>query len=642
MKLSDVRVELYRNIVDSNLFSIEENVTCLVGKNESGKTALLQALYSLSPAHPELVQVDITKDYPRWRKVRDERDTDLASVILITAFFALEDTDIQEIFDLVSLRLPRGTRLKVQRDYAGQIRYSLEIDESRFIGEVVDSREDIDDDFRERLNQYDSLAELIEFLDQEYQSQSDKRTSEARSLVSLRKIFQSAESLMEDLPPEVEEFLRNRLPRFFYFSEYSSLPGRLDLTRLLDNPSDLSPSDRTALALLNLAGVQGTEFMSEDFEERIAELEAAANEITAQVFEYWTQNRDLIVELVGDSETIRVPSGQSVVHKYVDIRLNDLRHQMTTNFATRSSGFRWFFSFITAFSEFSEDGNVIILLDEPGLGLHARAQRDLLRFIDERLGKNNQVIYTTHSPFLVNPTQLERVRLVEDLTTRQNPDIGAKVSVDVLSVHGDTLFPLQAVLGYDLAQHLLIGGNNLVVEGPSDMIYLLTMSEYLDSKGRTGLSEKFTLVPVGGIDKVPTFIALLGAKLEVTVLINAANAPSQRIRDMIKQGLLEPNKFISVDRVTGKAPSDIEDLFSEDEYLELYNIAFGSQVAASDLQGNGSIIKKLERHIGRKFDHLKPATVFLRRKESFLDRLSEETLERFEKLFAMVNATIEH
>ena len=124
MKLSDVRVKLYRNIVDSNLFPIEENVTCLVGKNESGKTAILQALYSLNPAHPELVQVDITKDYPRWRKVRDERGTDLSSVTLITAFFALEDTDIQGISHL---SLPRDTRLKVQRDYAGETHYSLEI-----------------------------------------------------------------------------------------------------------------------------------------------------------------------------------------------------------------------------------------------------------------------------------------------------------------------------------------------------------------------------------------------------------------------------------------------------------------------------------------------------------------------------------
>ena len=641
MKLSDVRVNLYRNIVDSNLFPIEESVTCLVGKNESGKTAILQALYSLNPAYPELVQVDITKDYPRWRKVRDERKANLDSVILVTAFFALEDEEIQRIAQMTSLHLPQDTLLKVQRDYAGKTYYSLETDEAHFIGEIINSLDNVSEDLREKVGQFDSLDELIEFLDQTYQNQSDKRTSEAKSLISLNETFQSAKLLLEVSPPEVEKFLQSQLPQFFYFSEYNSLPGRLDLTHLLSNPSNLSPRDRTALALLKLAGVQGKEFMNEDFEERIAELEAAANEITAQVFEYWTQNKDLTVNLVGDSEIISGPSGQSVVHRYVDIRLNDLRHQMTTNFETRSSGFRWFFSFITAFSEFNEDGNVIILLDEPGLGLHARAQRDLLRFIDEQLGKNNQVIYTTHSPFLVNPKQLERVRLVEDLTTRQNPDTGAKVSVDVLSVHGDTLFPLQAALGYDLAQHLLIGGNNLLVEGPSDMIYLITMSEYLERKGRTGLSEKFTLVPAGGIDKVPTFIALLGAKLDVTVLIDAANTPSQRIRDLIEKGLLEPNKFISIDKVTGKFPSDIEDMFLEEEYLKLYNIAFDSQVTVSDLQGNDSIIKKLERYRGEKFDHLKPATVFLRNKETFLERLSEETLEKFEALFTMINATIE-
>ena len=108
---------------------------------------------------------------------------------------------------------------------------------------------------------------------------------------------------------------------------------------------------------------------------------------------------------------------------------------------------------------------VVILLDEPALGLHARAQKDFLRFIDERLAPKHQVIHTTHSPFMIEPGKLERVRVVED----RGREEGVKITVDVLSTDPDTFyFPLQGALGYDLAQHLFIAPNNLVVEGTSD------------------------------------------------------------------------------------------------------------------------------------------------------------------------------
>lgn len=639
MRLEEVQVNLYRNVVDSNQFPIEADVTCLVGKNESGKTAILHALCSLNPAFPESIRVDITHDYPRWRKVRDKKKGDLKSVFPIKAVFSLEPSDIQCISEHTPFPIPQDTKVNAKRNYAGDLEIAFEIDERKWLEEMIASF-NFGESQKDEAKKSESLNDLADFLQREYQKQDDKRKTSARTLAEFNDVVEHVIKFTTAIPPEVLEVVEKLLPKFFYFSEYSSLPGRLNLQNLLNKKQGFSESERTALSLLKLADVQGNEFMERNFEVRIAELEAAANEITSQVFEYWTQSEDLIVELVGDSETVPKPNGQSVVHRFVDIRLKDLRHQMTTNFETRSSGFQWFFSFITAFSEFSEDESVIILLDEPGLGLHARAQQDLLRFIDDRLAKNNQVVYTTHSPFMVSPTELDRARLVEDLTTRKNPDRGAQVSIDTLSVHGDTLFPLQAALGYDLAQNLFVGGHNLIVEGPSDMIFLLTLSEYLEESERESLDEKFTIIPVGGIDKVPTFIALLGARLDITVMVDSTSAPNQRIRDMIQRGLLASDELIRVDSVTDKSPSDIEDLFLESEYLQIYNDAFGSDIKESDLQGDDSIIRKLERHRGEKFKHLKPATAFLRNKEEILSDLSEDTLSKFEKLFLILNETI--
>jgi len=113
---------------------------------------------------------------------------------------------------------------------------------------------------------------------------------------------------------------------------------------------------------------------------------------------------------------------------------------------------------------------VNILLDEPGLNLHGRAQGDLLRYIEEKLEPNHQVIYTTHSPFMVPADRLDYVRTVEDVVEQKGPfdfiSHGTKVGGDVLSTDPDTLFPLQAALGYEISQTLFVGEHTLLVEGP--------------------------------------------------------------------------------------------------------------------------------------------------------------------------------
>ena len=640
MKLIRARVRQYRNFVDSGSVETAEPVICLVGKNESGKTSFLEALYSLKPALKSTVRVDLTRDYPRWRKVRDEREQDLNKVAPIEVWFALEETDAEALREYLPTKPPSAAILHVSRTYGGTLLVGLLIPEVELAEALGASKE-----FQEVLGgpavKAASIGELSRLVEARMKDE-DKRTKMGKQLAEIEGELDKATALLTGkLSQEAINKLVELMPTFFYFSEYSPLPGRVDLTRLLQKlRENLDPDEQTAIALLRLVGVEGPEFMETDFETRIAELEAAANEITSQIFKYWSTNEDLIVRFEGDSETVQTPQGQTVVHRYVDIRLNDLRHQMTTNFQTRSTGFQWFFSFIVAFSEYENDPNVIILLDEPGLGLHARAQADLLRFIEERLSTSSKVIYTSHSPFTVNPKRLERVRLVEDLSTRKDPDVGAKVSADVLSVKGDTRFPLQAALGYDIAQNLFVGGYNLVVEGPSDLVFLTTMSEHLEDLGKAHLDPRFTIVPVGGADKVPTFIALLGAHVDVTVLVDSKAATNQKLHDMIAKGLLESQRLISVSHVVQIPGANVEDLFTPGEYLRMYNAAFNEELKVADLPGTDSIILRIERHRGGEFSHLRPAVELLKRRETHLAQMSNGTLERFGQLLTLLDATL--
>ena len=215
------------------------------------------------------------------------------------------------------------------------------------------------------------------------------------------------------------------------------------------------------------------------------------------------------------------------------------------------------------------------------------------------------------------------------------------MSSDVLTRDRDTLFPLQGALGYDLVQHLFVAENNVVVEGTSDYAYLKLISDFLASKGRACLDPKWSIVPVGGADLIPTFVALLGNHLKVTVLVDSRKEGHQRLERMAKDGYLEKQRIILVGDVLGRKTGDIEDLFEEDEYLGLYNKAFGKAIKAKDLKGNDPIVARIARLEGvERFDHGRPADVLLREREAVLSTLSDDTLKRFEDLFERINNTL--
>jgi predicted ATP-dependent endonuclease of OLD family len=369
----------------------------------------------------------------------------------------------------------------------------------------------------------------------------------------------------------------------------------------------------------------------------MAELEAVSIDLTRQVFEYWTQNTDLSVTIDVDKATETTSTGQTAVARYLDVRVRDSRHGYTGNFEQRSSGFRWFFSFLAAFSEFeSRPGRVVVLLDEPALTLHARAQQDFLRFINERLAPKHQVVYTTHSPFMVETGRLERARIVED----KGPDLGAEVTTEVLATDSDSVFPLQAALGYDIAQTLFVGPDNLLVEGTSDFTYLTVISDYLKEEVRTPLDERWRILPCGGVQNIPTFVALLGSHLEVSVLIDSGTRGSQRLTELGNRGLLDLSRLVTIGQVTGAKKADIEDVFDVADYLFIFNAAEGESLTAQDLPLGDRIVKRITEKIGRDFDHGGPADYFLRHRDEVLPKLSAVTLDRFEQLIEQLNKTL--
>jgi len=637
MKLLSIRVKKFRNIIDSGDIDMEGNIVCLVGKNESGKTAILHALYRLNPVHDN-VKFSIPDHYPAWLEKRDRLNgEDLDKTKPISARFQIDETDETIVAEHFGKGIiSKNAKLTLSRDYSGSLWYQVEVSEQAFVRHIVDLI-----DWPRGTKTDAKKSKTIEELQNYCKALPDQEGEEGQSGLA-DVVEQEIRSRLGDknLNEAVWSSLFSHVPRFLYFAEYSTLPYSVDINRLLKAKlEDLSEDEITARSLLQLAAAEEAYLNNPDYERRKRELENTANSITQDVLRYWSQNPDLRVNPDITQKTVADGNGKHAVLDELKIRIWDQRHLLSLPFNEHSTGFRWFFSFLAAFSEYEcRNDPLVILLDEPALGLHARAQADFLRFIEERLAVKNQVIYTTHSPFMIQPGHLERVRLVEDKGMTE----GVKVSADVTTTDPDTLFPLQGALGYDLVQHLFISPHNLVVEGTSDYTYLSVISDYLKSLGtRPPLDDKWSIVPVGGIDLIPTFVALLGNHLDVTVLIDSQKGGHQKLSRLVSQGILKTNRIISIGHLLDVAEADIEDLFEPDEYLELFNNAYGTSIACADLTGDGPIVKRIARTIGQeKFDHGLPADRFLRERDQLLSKLSEETLNRFQRLFETVNDTI--
>ncbi|MEV7455359.1 ATP-dependent nuclease [Pseudarthrobacter oxydans] len=634
MRLESVRVQLFRNVVDSEEIDIDPQVTCFVGKNESGKTALLNALYRLNPVHTSTT-FEVSKDYPRWRLSKDRKTGVIEDAAPVSAIFRIEDADRAAVIDVFGEGVLTTDMFGISRHYSGDSTIECSVNHKQALENVLEKLET--PPLLRELFAGEGLAGVKKLAAGSAPPESGDWTAE-----DLANVVKEATTLLNgnNTAGAVAALLQKRLPKFFYFSDYQALPGRIDIAQLQGADVPGETGIQTARALLKLASTDAASLTEEEFEDRKAELEAVSNELTEEVLEYWKQNTDLSVEIDLDKKTIANGyNGQTAVAQFLDVRVRDARHGFTNNFDQRSSGFKWFFSFLAAFSEFEDyEHGVIVLLDEPALTLHGRAQADFLRYIDERLAASAQVVFTTHSPFMVNPTKLDKVRIIEDKGAKR----GSVATRETLAVGNDSLFPLQAALGYDIAQNLFIGSNNLVVEGTSDYTYLSLLTDHLKSLGREGLDAKWRILPAGGAANIPSFVALIGQGLDVTTLVDGGPSAQTKLQNLADKGLLEKNRIFVTDHFTeGISPSDIEDLFDEKDYFHLYNLAFGAKLTKASAPGADRIVARISRATKGPFlDHGRPADYLLRHKLTQLPKLSETTLKRFESLCKAVNKTL--
>ena len=643
IKLEKVEIHKYKSIESVQTFNVDDNITTLVGMNESGKTSILEALAKVNYFDDdENFVFNITHDYPRKevKKLKKIGDDPQA----VTCHYKISDNLKKEINDDLGVEVFSIDEISYTKKYSNKGSFSgVNIDNNKFLELWIESLGlDVDSTIVDKIKTINSIEDITTIItDLKADEEPEQYDNLIENLEEINHFYENKWEWSKDPLNEyiARKWIKPNLPKFLYYDEYYSLPSRISIEKL--QQENLAEEElKTAKALFELAEIDIDELLkSDDFEDFKAELEATEASITDELFKYWDTNNNLQIEFAIDKKIIRNPQNgnQNIAEHILDIRVKNLDKRVSLPLNKRSKGFNWFFSFFVWFKKIQEDTNnqYILLLDEPGLNLHAMAQENLLNFFED-LSQDYQVIYTTHSPFMIDSNHLERINTVFETKD------GSIISDSLQEKDPNTLFPLQAALGYSIAQNLFINKNNLLVEGISDLIYLTHMSALLEGAGKTSLNEKINIVPVGGLDKVSAFISLMrGSKLNLACLLDTFTdqKSKSKLDSLIMGKILQEKNLKFFDEFVDIDVANIEDMFSTKEYIDLFNEALNEyeNILIDDIDTSKSILDEINRIIDKKrFNHFRPANLLITKGLSISD-FEESTIDRFEKIFTEVN-----
>ncbi|MDE2981409.1 MAG: AAA family ATPase [Gemmatimonadota bacterium] len=645
MKLTAKRFRVlnYRNIDDSDWIPLER-VTAFVGRNEAGKTALLKALHKFNPATEE--PYNPQREFPRDRFTADFRDGGEWPVCRVE--FELSADFREELGErLDGSGIPRKAVLT--RYYDGSLEFEYDTDVSddpldpgelvgalaefahgarRLPAAATDQEPEIQalrtqladwaDAHKEAARKLQDLrtergVELLEEVRGE--SNAHAQPASADLVEALQQAVDKLRDAAEDLsvPQQLDEAVKAELPVFIYFENYGILDSAVYLPRFLEDLA--SEPEETRVRTIN-AMFKHVELSAQEISdlgrEEASEARAMGQEVTAEVIAR-DQRRKELRNVKLDSASIDISRKFSAWfgqrrHKiryqadgpYFRIWVSDDRRpDVGIELESRSKGFQWFFSFYLVFLVESDEGHedAILLLDEPGLHLHPTAQQELMDFF-ETLSEDNPLIYTTHSPFLIDGERIHRVRPVTEDETGHS-----RISLDGWPKDRETIFPLQAAAGYAMVRGLFQHKKNVLVEGMSDYLYLHALNLHCHALGRQGLPDDVYITPCGGTKLVGHIASLfLGQDVRPVVLLDGDDAGRAR-RDALMKELYAgyENAVLMLGDVLGEGECETEDIIGEATIIPVLKDAVGKRVTLNQHDRvKGSLVDQIksaaERH----------------------------------------------
>ena len=223
MLLKSVQVRMFRNIVDSGVVKIEDDVTCLVGKNESGKTALLSALFRFNPAYAESFK--ISDHYPRWRLSKDRKAGGIEETEVITCVFELMGSDVAAVEAVLGPSVVASTVYEGTLTYGGKSTASIGVNYEAARDNVFEAAQ-APPSLRTAVGGVADLNEVLDKVAALAPAEDDDYTAEHVTALTAEIKTRLHESA--DTWARVSKILSARLPKFFLLRRVPDVarPGR--------------------------------------------------------------------------------------------------------------------------------------------------------------------------------------------------------------------------------------------------------------------------------------------------------------------------------------------------------------------------------------------------------------------------------
>lgn len=574
-KLKEFVVESFRSIRKTEPILIDE--TCvIVGVNEAGKSNALLALCRTNPANQEFA-IRTKEDVPRT--LFNEYEAVKFKKPFCHATYAVDPAFVERVQSLYKFGRVTFSEIKVTSFFDGSKVYAVKdwtvapIEQVVLVSLIHESLRNIPGvsaiPMGDSANRIHLLAEILRALPATTPANPEVGTSIKALEKAHSEVVKWSSS---EIPAEVIGEIPGALPKFIYFTRYGSLESsvRLDSYMQVKDRTDLPKPDRernrTITALFRFTGIDPSQLRgmaggdANQMDLRQIKLTSGASKLTKEFNAWWKQHEtEYIFRFTLDND-------------YFRIWVEDQRSKVPIELENRSAGFQWFLGFFVTFLVESEDAhkNTILLLDEPGVTLHPTAQRDLIEFF-KNLSSKNQLLYTTHSPFLIDNQNIDNVvaaYLNEAGETTITRDLGA---AGKKTTKRNSVYPVHAALGLSVANTFLADHYPVFVEGSSDQILLSGFLVALKRHKAWPLVDPF-FVPFGGVRSLGPILRLLtaGNGQIFPILLDADEAGTSMAKE-IQNGVYQKNRdsVILVSKVCAKKNAELEDLVP----LEIFNRA---------------------------------------------------------------------
>lgn len=563
MKLYSFRIKNVKSIVDSGIcyVSAEDGVTVLAGQNEVGKSANLEGL--------DFFRNGASASFTRLSKR-------FGANPVVVCEFIVENEDRIDGEGEITRILPNVERLSFVRgnEQTGASDSIVFTDETERL-----VRADIESKFSE--------AESPELLEQQQQE-----------------LYNSF----------LQHFL-NRIPEFVLFNTFDDLlPGEI---LIRDISSNNAVQDFQKVFDIDLVAVS-----AKPTQERNSLIDAAEKRATLDLNTYWSQ---VLTTADDDRYSFKINLNPSANPDEAKVEFLVHRNDSLTLFLEqKSKGFQWFNAFnlrLKALGVKKDELNgYVILIDEPGQGLHETAQKDVKKVIEELASKGMQIIYTTHNACLigVEDDEILRIRLVYQNDSRETVVQNiAQFSSSSKENNLDALSPIITAMGISSVGGLIDRSKTCVVlEGITDHYYFSAMRQLL------GIEDKFFFIPACGVQNLKPLVSIVISWSGKFKAVFDGGTEGKSAFSSIKKYLYKNNEDLLEEQIYQMERCDgIEDLFS----IEDFDSLVVGETREDSSMSNSVLAKSKKKEL--------LARLFLEKVKKEEVKISDETKKNFKEIF---------